>query len=263
MGQILTKYKQGALGWAEFADAIFDPANAIRVYNDFIETGAITASTTSGTAVQGSGVSIVSTHAATNLGNITINSAHGGTVSLTQNATTTANDNMAMTSINDFWTVAPGRRGYFECRVSGTAMVNGFCVGLTSSGPAGSVWNTSAIAAAADSILIGRDAGTDTVTGGVVSRTLQLSVRGSNGSMVETAMVLPAAISATTTYTLGIFIDGTQVQGYVNGVKTGAVTKYDNSSGTPGPMCWYLSTNAPSTSPFVLTCDYVAFAGTR
>jgi hypothetical protein len=194
---------------------------------------------------------------------MTVNSAHGGTVSLATASTSVANDNMAMTSIADFWTVAAGRRGYFECRVTGTAMANGFCVGLTSSGPAGTAWSSSAITAAADSILIGRDAGTDTVTGGVANRTLQLSVRGSTGSMVETAMVLPAAISSTTTYTLGIFIDGTQVQGYVNGVKTGAVTKYDNSSGTPGPMCWYLSSNAPSTSSIVLTCDYVAFAGTR
>lgn len=262
MGQILTKYKQGALGWAEFADAIFDPASAIRVYNDFIDTGAITASGTTATAVQGSGISVVSTHT-TNAGSFTVNSGHGGSITITHASTSVAGDNMAVTSAQDFWTMANGRKGYFECKVSGSALANGFCVGLTASGPAGTVWSSSAIAAGADSILIGRDAGTDSLTGGVSNRTFQLSVRGSTGAMTETAMVLPSTISATNVYTIGIFIDGTSIQGYVNGVKVGAVARYDNSSGTPGPMCWYLSTNSPSTSPIPLTCDYVAFSGTR
>ena len=51
MAQILTKYKQGALGMAEFADAIFDPQASIRTFQDFIEVPAISL-TASGTAVQ-------------------------------------------------------------------------------------------------------------------------------------------------------------------------------------------------------------------
>lgn len=262
MGQILTKYKQGALGWAEFGDAIFDPAGAIRTYQDFIEVTAIALASTA-TAVQGGPVTAMATFTTTT-GTYAVNSAHGGTVTIATAATSVANDNVIATSTNDFWTVSPGgRRGYFETKVSGLGMSLGFAVGLTAGGPATSCFSSSAISTAVDSIMIGRDAGTDSLTGAVASKTFQLCIRGSTGAMTETVIPLTATISTSTVYTLGLYIDGTNVQVFVNGVKAGPVVQYNASSGTPGPMSWMIGCNAPSTAPSNLTCDYIAFAGTR
>ena len=262
MGQILTKYKQGALGWAEFGDAIFDPASAIRTYQDFIEVNAISLTTTA-TAVAVGPVSAMSTFTTTT-GTYAVNSAHGGAVTIATHTTAVANDNVVAASINDFWTLSPGnRRAYFETKISGTAVSLGFAVGLTAGSPATSCFTAAAIATAVDSIMVGRDAGTDSLTGAVASKTFQLCVRGSTGSMTETVIPLTATISTSAVYTIGFYVDGTNVQVFVNGVKAGPVVQYNASSGTPGPMGWMIGCHAPATAQSSLTCDYVAFAGTR
>lgn len=264
MGQILTKPGQGGLAWAEVADAIFDPANALRSFIDFTEgAGSVTLSGTSGTVVAGAHYSGLSTHNTTNLGTATIGTAHGGTLVLTHNGTTvTANDNVAIGSNSRFIAQAQGRRMYFEARVTNTAVTSDFAVGLTSAPLAASIVS-GAIAAAADSILIGRDAGTDSLTGAVANRTLQLCVRGSAGSMTETVLVLPAALSASTVYRIGFFVDGRNIQAYINGIKTGPVVQYDNTSGTPAAMGWHATTNARAATASPLTIDYIATAATR
>ena len=263
MGQILTKYKQGALGWAEFGDAIFDPANAIRTYQDFIEVNAITLATTA-TAVVGGPVSAMATFT-TNTGTYAVNSAHGGSVTIATHTTAVANDNVVAASINDFWTVSPGSRdAYFETKISGTAVSLGFAVGLTAGSPATSCFTAAAIATAVDSIMVGRDAGTDTIVSGLTaSKQFQLCVRGSTGAMTETVIPLKDTISTSAVYTIGFYVDGTNVQVFVNGVKAGPVVQYNASSGTPGPMGWMIGCHAPATAQSSLTCDYVAFAGTR
>jgi hypothetical protein len=111
--------------------------------------------------------------------------------------------------------------------------------------------------------MIGRDAGTDSLTGAVANRTFQLCVRGSNGSMTETILVVPATISTSAFYTFGFLIGGTEVQAYINGIKVGAVARYDNSSGTPGAMGWMAAANAPATTQASLAIDYVVVSGTR
>lgn len=263
MGQILTKPGQGGLAWAEVADAMFDPANALRSFIDFTEGAAsVTLSGTSGTVVAGAHYSGLSTHASTTLGTATVGTAHGGTLILTHNASTTANDNVAIGSNSRFIVQAQGRRIYFEARVTNTAVTSDFAVGLTSAPLAASIVS-GAIAAPADSILIGRDAGTDSLTGAAANRTLQLCVRGSNGSMTETVLVLPAALSASTVYRIGFFVDGRNIQAYINGIKTGPVVQYDNTSGTPAAMGWHATTNARSTTASPLTIDYIATAATR
>jgi len=263
MGQILTKPGQGGLAWAEIADAMFDPANALRSFIDFTEGAAsVTLSATSGTVVAGAHYSGLSTHNTTNLGTATVGTAHGGTLILTHNATTNANDNVAIGSNSRFITQAQSRRIYFEARVTGAAVASDFAVGITSA-PLAASFTSGAIAAPADSILIGRDAGTDSLTGAVANRTLQLCVRGSTGSMSETILVIPAALSASTVYRIGFFVDGRNIQAYINGIKTGAVVQYDNTSGTPAAMGWHATTNARSTTASPLTIDYIAAAATR
>lgn len=263
MAQILTKPGQGALSWAEIADAIFDPQNALRSYLDFTEGAtSLTLSGTSGTATVGAHFTGTSVHASTNLGTVTIQAAHGGTAILTNHATTTANDQVLIGSNSRFVTLAAGRRAYFEARITNTAVANHFCVGLTST-PTASVFSSGSVAAPADSILIGRDTGTDSVTGAVANRTLQLFVRGSTGAMVEPILVLPSALSASTAYRIGFYVDGFNIQAFVNGVKYGNVVRYDNSSGTPAAMGWHIAQNAPSTTAIPLTVDYVAVAATR
>lgn len=263
MGQILTKPGQGALGWAEVADAIFDPANAIRSYIDFTEGAAgLTLSATSGTATVGAHYTGTSVHNSAALGNITAGTAHGGTVILSHNSTTTANDTTIMGSSTRFITLAAGRRAYFEARVTNTAVTSSFAVGITSS-PTATNFSSGSIAGPADSILIGRDAVTDTLTGAVANRTLQLCVRGSTGSMTETLLVLPTALSSSAFYRIGFFVDGTNVQAYVNGIKYGPIVRYDTSSGTPAAMGWTAQTLAPSTTAQPLTVDYIATAATR
>jgi hypothetical protein len=263
MAQILTKPGQGALGWAEFADAIFDPANAIRSYLDFVEGAtSLTLSATSGTATVGAHYTGTSVHASAALGTATVGTVHGGTLVLTHNATSTANDVTLIGSNSRFLLLSAGRRMYFETRVTNTAVANQFVVGLTST-PSANVFSSAAIAVPVDSIMIGRDSGTDSLTGAVANRTLQLCVRGSTGSMTETALVLPAALSASTNYRIGLFVDGRNIQAYVNGVKVGPVVQYDNSSGTVTAMGWQVATLAASTTPQPLTVDYIATAGTR
>jgi hypothetical protein len=261
MPQLLAKYNTGALAWAEIADAILDPSDSFYVAQDFIDAGAVTV--TSNAAVAGPLYTVSSVNASTNVGAFALNSAHGGTGTITTNATTTANDNIAVASNADFLTVAAGRRGYFEARVSGVSVSTGFAVGLTSATPGTSVFSSSAIAVPADSVMIGRDAGTDSLTGAVANRTFQLCVRGSNGSMTETILVVPATISTSAFYNFGFLIGGTEVQAYINGIKVGAVARYDNSSGTPGAMGWMAAANAPATTQASLAVDYVVVSGTR
>lgn len=263
MGQILTKPGQGALGWAEFGDAIFDPANAIRSYLDFVEGAAsLTLSATSATATVGAHYTGTSIHSTSALGTATVGTAHGGTLILTMNATTTAADAVIIGSNSRFMLVNAARRIYFEASVTNTAVTNTFVVGLTST-PSASVFTSSLIATPVDSIMIGRDGQTDAITGAVANRTLQLCVRGSNGAMTETILVIPAALSASTTYRIGIQVIGRNVQAYINGIKVGSVVQYDNTSGTVTAMGWQVATLAPSTTAQPLTIDYIATSATR
>jgi hypothetical protein len=264
MAQILTKPGQGSLGWAEFADAIFDPANAIRSYLDFVEGAAsLTLSATSGTATVGAHYTGTSVHTSSNLGTATVGTAHGGTLVLTHNASAAANDVTLIGSNSRFLVLSAGRRMYFEARVTNTAVTNTFAVGLTST-PSANVFSGANIAVPADSIMIGRDGGTDSLTGFVANRTLQLCVRGSTGAMSETALVIPSALSSASFYRIGFYVDGRNVQAYINGLKVGSVVQYDNTSGTPAAMGWQVAALATTSStPQPLTVDYIAVSGTR
>lgn len=258
MGQILAKYLSGALGFSEAGDAAFDPRSAATNMEDFLCRGIATNPfyqfKTLGT---GTSTALQST------------TEHCGALTIATAASPTANDSAVVCMNGSVFTVSGARNMYFEARVLGTALNSAsgnFVVGLSS----GAVVTTATTAFATsgiitgpvDSIFIGRDQGTDSLTGFSANKTLQLCVRGSAGSMTETVLVLPATISNTAYYNIGFIVSGTQVQAYINGKKTGATASYV-STGVNAPMGWFCSCASTSTTTTSMTVDYVSVTATR
>ena len=259
MGQILAKYLSGALGFAEAGDAAFDPRSAATTMEDFLCRG-IATNPFYQFKTLGTGTSTALQSTTEHCGALTIATAA---------SSPTANDSAVVCMNGSVFTVSGARNHYFEARVLGTALnatAGNFVVGLSSGAivtTATTAFATSGIITGpADSIFIGRDQGTDSLTGASANKTLQLCVRGSAGSMTETVLVLPATISNTAYYNIGFMVQGTQVQAYINGKKTGATASYV-STGTNAPMGWFCSCASTSTTTTSMTVDYVAVTATR
>lgn len=251
MGQILTKYNQGALGWAEIADATFDPANAFTFFEDFFaEDGSDSRYETNGL---GTGTST-----------FTMQDAHGGALALATASSSTANDQAVVASVNDLVELSGGRRVYLEARIKGDGVylsTANFVVGLTAAAPATTVFSSAAIAVPANSIMVGRDQGTDSLTGAsaTAGRNLSLFTRGSSGAQVETPCVLTETLNATDYFRFGILILGQNVQAYLNGKKVGPVIQCS----TNAAMGFYAAAQTTNTTSRGITIDYVSLSATR
>lgn len=259
MGQILTKYNSGALGLAEAADALFDPRSAATTTEDFLCRGIAT----------NPFYQFKSLHTTTATTALQSTTDHCGALKITTASTSVANDSGVVCMNGSVFTVSGSRNHYFEARVLGTALNSAdgnFVVGLSSQAivtTATTLFATSGIITPTiNNILIGRDQGTDTLTGAVANRTLQLCVRGSAGAMTETVLLLPATISTTAYYTIGFIVSGTTVQAYINGKKTGVAVSVDSST-TLLPMGWLCSCATTSTAATSMTIDYVSVTATR
>lgn len=244
MGQILTKYLSGPLGVSEAADALLDPRSAFRFFLDFINdkeddeyvsTDIAGSSTAVVTAGQG-GLVVINT-VGTSAGN-------GGTVS----------------SPDDFIVLDGGRTVYIEARLKISATAACWYFGLTADSPAGSEWSTASITPSAAAVLIGLDAGTDSLTGaGSAGRQLQLSLYGT--SHVETLLPLTVTLAADTFYRVGLVVKGWKVQAYLDGKKIGPETSLNSNVTTT--MGVQLSCVTAGTTARTLTCDYLDCVATR
>lgn len=255
MGQILTKYNQGSLGWAEFADAQFDPQNSFSYFNDFITHDA------------GSDYLIAtnSIHTTTT-GTWTQNSAHGGTLTFATATTSVANDVCLIASPNDLFELNGSRRAYIEVRFkSASAFVatGNWVLGLTAAAPASTVFSAAAVSAPANSILIGRDQGTDQLTGAnaTAGRNIQLFTRDGTNAMVETVCPLTETISNTAFMRVGFFCNGNTVQAFYNGKKVGNPVTL--AAATSAAMGLYFAAQTTNTASVGVECDYIAAAFTR
>jgi hypothetical protein len=251
MGQILTKYNQGALGWAEIADAQFDPQNSFACGSDFMQP-------------DGSDALYATNQVGTGTSTFTLNNAHGGTLTFATAATSTANDQAIIASPGDFVELRADRRVYFEARVFGDALnlsTANFCIGLTAATPATTVFSTASILAPANSVLIGRDQGTDSLTGAAAAgRNLQLSHRGASGSMVESLLRLPVVLSTTAWCRLGMYIQGHTIQCFCDGKKIGGEIRMEDTNAAMG---FYAVAQTTNTTGRGLTIDYFQVIATR
>lgn len=254
MGQILAKYNQGSLGWAEFADAQFDPQSSFSYFNDFITYDAandyLIATNSIGTGTAG----------------FTHNSAHGGTLTFATNATSTANDQAAIATPLDLFELNGSRRAYIEVRFKSAAAnlsTGNWVLGLTAAAPATTVFSGAAVAAPANSILVGRDQGTDSLTGAsaTAGRNIQLFTRDGTNSMVETPCPLSETISNTAFMRVGILCIGNTVQAFYNGKKVGNPVTL--AAATSAAMGIYFAVQTTNTSSVAAECDYIAAAFTR
>lgn len=251
MGQILAKYNQGPLGWAEIADAMFDPQNSFIYSHDFIQpdgTDSIFATNSIGTGTA----------------TFTMNNAHGGTLTFATAATSTANDQSVIGSPADFIELRADRRVYIEVRISGDAInlsTANFAVGLTAASPATTVFSAAALAVPANSVLIGRDQGTDSLTGAAAAgRNLQLCHRGASGAMVESVLRLTETLNTTSFYRIGMFIQGHTVQCFLNGKKIGGEIRMEDTNAAMG---FYAVAQTTNTTGRGLTIDYFQVIATR
>jgi hypothetical protein len=240
---MITKYNSGPLGISEAADALLDPKSAFRYFLDFIsdvEDGQYVS-----TAIAGSATAA-------------IQSAHGGTV-LLSTVGTTAGDGAIVGSPNDLIVLDGGRFVYAEARIQFSSTSASWYFGLTADAPATTEWSTAAIAPGGAAVLVGLDAGTDSLTGAVAGKSLQLSTYGS--SHVETLIPLDFTLAADTYYRVGFVIQGWTVQVFVNGKKYGPATKINSNVTTA--MGVQVSCVTRGTTARTLTCDYIDVVCTR
>lgn len=251
MGQILTKYNQGALGWAEIADAQFDPQNSFVYCHDFIQP-------------DGSDSLFATNQVGTGTSTFTLNNAHGGTLTFATAATSTANDQAIIGSPGDFIELRADRRVYLEARISGECInlaTANFSIGLTAAAPATTVFSAAAISVPANSVLIGRDQGTDSLTGNAgAGKNLQLSHRGASAAMVETVLPLTTVLNTTSFYRIGMFIQGHNVQCYLDGKKIGGEIRMETTNAAMG---FYAVAQTTNTTGRGLTIDYFQIISTR
>lgn len=254
MGQILTKYNQGSLGWAEFADAQFDPQNSFSYFNDFI-------------TYDGASDYLIATNGVgTGTSTFTHNSAHGGTLTFATATTSTANDQAVIASPLDLFELTGGRRAYIEVRFKSAAAnlsTGNWVLGLTAAAPSTTVFSGSAVAAPANSILVGRDQGTDSLTGAsaTAGRNIQLFTRDGTNTMVETPCPLSETISNTAFMRVGLLCMGNTVQAFYNGKKVGNPVTL--AAATSANMGIYFAVQTTNTASVGAECDYIAAAFTR
>lgn len=244
MPQIITKYNSGPLGVSEAADALLDPKSAFRYFVDFITDK-------EDDEYLSSNVADTSTFANEN--------AHGGAFSITTGSTADGSGG-TVSSLSDFIVLDGGRFVYFEARVQVNSLSSSWVVGLSAdAGGTASEWSTSAIAPGGAAILVGRDAGTDSITGAVANKSLQLSTYGT--SHVETLIPLDFTLAVDTYYRIGFVVQGWTVQVYVNGKKYGPVTKMNSNVTTAmGVYCGIVTTSAAARK---MTFDYIDVVCTR
>lgn len=243
MGQILTKYLSGPTGISEAGDAALDPRSAFRYFIDFIgdkEDDEFTTSDIAGSSTFANG------------------GAHGGTFSITTGSAADGNGGVVGSNV-DFITLDGGRAVYFEARVKVDSLSSSWVVGLSADAPATTEWSTSSIAPSVAAILVGRDAGTDSLTNAVASKSLQLSMFGA--SHAETLIPLDFTLAVDTYYRIGFVVRGWKVQVYVNGKKYGAETSMNSNVTTAmGVYCGIVTTSAAARA---MTIDYVDCVATR
>lgn len=244
MPQLITKYNSGPLGVSEAADALLDPKSAYRYFLDFIvdkEDDEFLSNVIAGSPT------------------FTQEDEHGGSFSIATGATADGNGG-TVTSAKDCVVLDGGRRVYFEARVKIDNFSSSWVLGLSAdAGGTNSEWSTSAVAQGAVGILVGRDAGTDSLTGAVANKSLSLWTYGT--SMVETLIPLDFTIAVNTYYRIGFMVQGWTVQVYVNGKKYGPETKINSNATTAmGPYCGIVTTSAATRK---MTIDYIDLVGTR
>lgn len=243
MPQLITKYSSGPLGISEAADATLDPKSAFRYFTDFINDTASDEFTF--TAIAGSSTN-------------TLQSAHGGTTVL-NTIGSTAGDGGIIASPRDLIVLDGGRFVYAEARIQVSDVLASWVFGLSADAPATTEWNTAAIEPSVAAVLVGIDAGTDSLTGANAGKSMQLSTYGT--SHVETLIPLDFTFTAATYYRVGFVIQGWTVQVYINGKKYGPATKINSNVTTA--MGVYLSCVTRGTAARTLTCDYIDVVCTR
>lgn len=243
MPQLITKYNSGPLGISEAADALLDPKSAFRFFIDFIndkEDDEYTSTDVAGTST------------------FALEDAHGGQFSITTGSAADGNGGI-VASNKDFVVLDGGRFVYFEARVQVDSLSSSWVVGLSADAPATTEWSTSTISPGVAAILVGRDAGTDSITGAVANKSLQLSTYGT--SHVETLIPLDFTLATGTFYRIGFLVQGWTVQVYVNGKKYGPATKINSNVTTAmGVYCGIVTTSAAARK---MTFDYIDCVATR
>ena len=242
MPQLITKYNSGPLGISETADALLDPKSAYRYFLDFISDKED------------------DEYISTDLGGAStaaIVAGHGGIAQIVTGATD--GQGAIIGSQADFITLDGGRIVYVEARISNDKLTNAWYFGLTADAPSTSEWSTATITPSAASILIGFDAGTDSLPGATAGQSLQLSVRGS--ATQESVVPLGFNIAANTYYRVGFLVQGWTVQAYVNGKKYGNTVKMNTNSTTP--MGVQLSMVTADSAASNMLVDYIDVVGTR
>lgn len=245
MAQILTKYNQGPLGWSEIADSILDPANSFSYLNDF---------TTS------SGYTVSSIGTGTSTG--TIQSAHGGTILISTAASSTANDQASLGTTEDCFVPSAGRRAFLEWRFASATVVGAttnWVMGLTAASPSTTVFSSTDIAAPANSILIGRDQGTDGSL--TANKQIEIQIRGASGSAQTQVITIPTTLTASTFYRIGFTLIGNSVQVFFNGKKVG--TEMQFASPPTAAMGIYTAVQTTNTTARTMEIDYISGAFTR
>jgi hypothetical protein len=255
MAQILAKYNQGSIGTAEFADALLDPQNSFSYFQDFI-------------VYDGASDYLVGTNSihTTTTGTWTQNSAHGGTLTVSTAATSVANDACVVSSPLDLFELTGGRRAYVEVRFkSASAFVatGNWVLGLTAAAPATTVFSGGAVSVPVNSIMVGRDQGTDSLPGvsATAGRNIQLFTRDGTNTMVETACPLTETISNTAFMRVGFLCNGNTVQAFFNGKKVGSPVTL--AAATSAAMGFYFAVQTTNTAAVAAEIDYIACAFTR
>lgn len=243
MPQILTKYASGALANSEAADAVLDPKSAFRYFVDFIvdkEDDEFATNDIAGTSTY------------------TNNAIHGGEFQIATGLAADGNGGVVC-SPQDFVVLDGGRFVYFEARVQVDNLASSWVVGLSADAPSTTEWSTSAIAPSVAAVLVGRDAGTDSLTGAVANKTLQLSLFGT--SHTETVIPLDFTLAVNTYYRIGFVIQGWTVQVFVNGKRYGPATKINSNVTTPmGVYCGIVTTTTATRN---MKLDYIDCVATR
>lgn len=246
MAQVIVRPGQGALAYSETADALFDPKGTMRFFVDFItdieDQSFLTAT---------GGSSPTYAYVADNGGAFYIQAA------------ATVGSWGAIASQGDFVVLDGSRSVYFESRVKFDSLGNnGFVVGLSADAPATTEFTASTATIDQDvvSITVGRDPGTESLTGGVANKCLQLSMFGAT-TMTETLIPLDFTLAVDTYYRIGFSVIGWTVQVYVNGKKYGPATKMNSNATTA--MGVYCATATLVATTKKMTIDYISLTATR
>jgi hypothetical protein len=254
MAQLLAKYNQGSIGLAEFADALLDPQNSFSYFQDFI-------------VYDGASDYLIATNSlGTGTSTFTHNDAHGGTLTVATANTSTANDQAVIASPKDLFELNGGRRAYIEVRfksASSFVATGNWVLGLTAAAPSTTVFSGAAVSVPVNSIMVGRDQGTDSLTGAsaTAGRNISVFTRDGTNTMVETPAPLSETISNTAFHRVGLLCNGNTVQAFFNGKKVGnPVTLAAATSAAMGFYFAVQTTNAVSVSAEI---DYIACAFTR